>query len=134
VAVLAVTAVLVNTATARETFTRPASATVAFDTGGPGGRGDVAVTMTPAVLGPNQVRVSLTSSAGRPYRPAQIEAFLVLPARHLGPLAVPLTPDGTGRYVSGLVTMTFTGQWQLRITIRSDAFDETTVVVPVSVQ
>jgi copper transport protein len=132
--VLAVTAVLVNTATAREIFTQPASAAVAFDTGGPGGRGDVAVTMTPAVLGPNRVRVSVTSSAGRPYRPAQIEAFLVLPARHLGPLAVPLTPDGPGRYVSGSVTMTFTGHWQLRITIRSDAFDETTVVVPVSVQ
>jgi len=25
------------------------------------------------------------------------------------------------------------GQWQFRITIRSDAFDETTVAVPVSV-
>jgi copper transport protein len=134
VVVLAVTAVLVNTATARETFTRPASATVPFNTGGPGGRGDIAVTMTPALLGPNQVRVLVTSSAGRPYRPKQIQAFLVLPARHLGPLAVPLTPDGPGRYASQAVTMTFTGQWQLQITIRSDAFDETTVVVPVSVQ
>jgi hypothetical protein len=29
--------------------------------------------------------------------------------------------------------VTITGQWQLRITIRSDAFDETTVTIPVSV-
>jgi hypothetical protein len=29
--------------------------------------------------------------------------------------------------------VTFAGQWQLRITIRTDAFDETTVVVAVSV-
>lgn len=132
VAVLAVTSVLVNTATARETYTPPASAAAAFNTGGPGGSGEISVTMTPALLGTNQVRVSVTSSAGRPYRPAQIQAFLVLPARHLGPLAVPLTPDGPGRYVAP-VTMTFTGQWQLQITIRSDAFDETTVALPLLV-
>jgi hypothetical protein len=27
----------------------------------------------------------------------------------------------------------FTGRWQLRVTVRSDAFDETTVVVPVTI-
>lgn len=132
-AVLAVTAVLVNTPTARETFTRPASAAVGFNTGGPGGRGNVGVTLTPAVLGPNQVRVSVTGSAGRPYSPEQIEAALSLPARHLGPLPVPLSQDGPGRYASGPITVTITGQWQLHITIRSDAFDETTVVLPVAV-
>jgi FixH len=132
-AVLAVTAVLVNTPTAREGFTQPVSATAAFNTGGPGGRGDVNITVTPAVLGPNQVRVSVTGSEGKPYRPQQIQVALELPARHLGPLAVPVKADGPGRYASGSVTMTITGQWQLQITIRSDAFDETTVVVPVPV-
>jgi copper transport protein len=132
-AVLAVTAVLVNTPTARETFTQPASAAVAFNTGGPGGRGSVSVTMTPAVLGPNRIRVSVTGTTDRPYRPRQIQISLELPARHLGPLAVALTPAGPGRYASAPVTVTITGQWQLRITIRSDAFDETTVAVPVSV-
>ena len=132
-AVLAVTAVLVNTPTGRESFTPPVSATAAFNTGGPGGRGDVDVTVTPAVLGPNQVRVSVTGSEGKPYRPQQIQVALELPARHLGPLAVPVKADGAGRYASGSVTMTISGQWQLQITIRSDAFDETTVVVPVLV-
>jgi len=132
-AVLAVTAILVNTPTARETFIQPASATVAFDTGGPGGRGSIALTVTPARLGANQVRVSITGSAGGPYRPQQIQAALSLPARHLGPLSVPLTPDGPGHYVGGPVTVSITGQWQLRIIIRSDAFDETTVTAPVSV-
>jgi copper transport protein len=131
--VLAVTAVLVNTPTARETFTRPASATVAFNTGAPGGRGSVALTVTPARLGSNQIRVSITGSAGRPYRPQQVQAALSLPARQLGPLAVRLTPAGPGHYIGGPVTVTITGQWQLQITIRSDAFDETTVTVPVSV-
>jgi copper transport protein len=133
ITVLAVTAVLVNTPTARETFTQPASTTVAFNTGGPGGRGSVVLTVTPARLGSNQVRVSITGRAGKPYRPQQIEAALSLPARHLGPLSVPLTPDGPGHYRGGPVTVTITGQWQLRITIRSDSFDETTVAVPVPV-
>ena len=132
-AVLAVTAVLVNTATARETFTRPVSAAVAFNTGGPSGRGHVAITVTPAVLGPNHVGVSVTGSAGRPYSPQQIAVSLLLPARHLGPLPVALRQDGAGRYASGSITVPITGQWQLQITIRSDAFDETTVVVPVPV-
>jgi copper transport protein len=132
-AVLAVTAVLVNTPTARETSTPSDRAAVAFDTGGPGGRGSIGLTVTPARLGPNQVRLSITGSTGRPYRPQQIQAVLSLPARHLGPLSVPLVADGTGRYLGGPVGITMTGQWQLRITIRSDAFDEATVAVPVSV-
>ena len=131
--VLAVTAVLVNTATARETFAPPVSAAVAFNTGGPGGRGDVSITVTPAVLGPNQIRVSVTDSAGRPYSPQQIEVALLLPARHLGPLPVALKQDGAGRYASGSVAVPIAGQWQLQITIRSDAFDETTVAVPVAI-
>jgi copper transport protein len=131
--VLAVTAVLVNTATARETFAPPASAAVAFNTGGPGGRGNVSITVTPAVLGPNQVRVSVTGSSGRPYSPQQIGVALLLPARHLGPLAVTLKRDGAGRYASGSVAVPIAGQWQLQITIRSDTFDETTVTVPISV-
>jgi copper transport protein len=133
-AVLGVTAVLVNTPTARETFTPPASETVVFKTGGPGGRGSVSVTMTPAVLGPNRIRVSVTGTTDKPYRPQQIEMSLELPARHLGPLAVALAPAGPGQYVSAPVTVTLTGRWQLRITVRSDASDETTVIVPVSVR
>jgi copper transport protein len=106
---------------------------VAFDTGGPGGRGTIGLSVTPARLGPNQVRLSITGSAGGPYRPQQIQAALSLPSRHLGPLSVPLTPDGPGHYLGGPVTVTLTGQWELRITVRSDAFDEATVAVPVSV-
>lgn len=132
--VLAVTAVLVNTPTARETFAQPARAAVAFNTGGPDGRGSVSVTMTPAVLGPNRIRVSVSGTTGRPYRPQQIQMYLELPSRHLGPLAVALTPVDPGQYASAPVTVTITGQWQLRITVRSDAFDETTVIVPVSVR
>jgi copper transport protein len=134
IVILAVTSILVNTATARESFTQPVHSSVAFNTGGAGGRGQLSVTVTPAVLGPNQVRVTVTGVGGRPYSPKQLSAALVLPARHLGPLPVALKSDGHGRYVSPTITMTITGKWQLRFTVRSDAFDETTVAVPVAVQ
>ncbi len=133
VVVLAVTAVLVNTPTARESYFPPASASTTFDTGGPGGQGSLSLTVTPARLGPNQFRISLTSKTGTPYRPQGIQAALLLPARHLGPLSVPLTPEGPGRYRGGSVVISTSGQWELRVTIRSDAFDEANFTVPFSV-
>ncbi len=133
IVVLAVTSILVNTATARETFTQPASASIAYNTGGAGGRGNVSVTLTPAVIGPNKIIVSVTNAAGKPYTPKQLIVALELPAQHLGPLVVALTPDGPGRYVSKPVSVTITGRWQIDVTIRSDAFDETTVYLPASV-
>ena len=132
-AVLAVTAVLVNTPTARETYRPPTTATVAFDTGGPQGIGKVSVVVTPARLGPNVFRVSVTNVNGQPYGPQQIAVVLALPERNLGPLPVRLTTEGPGTYLSAPAIVTITGQWSLRITIRSDAFDETTVTIPVAV-
>lgn len=132
-AVLAVTAVLVNTPTARETYAPPANATAAFNTGGPGGRGSVSITVTPAKLGPNQFRISVTRSNGTPYQPQQIQAALSMPARQLGPLPIRLTSQGHGRYLGGPAVVSAVGQWQLLITIRSDAFDETNLTVPFSV-
>jgi len=131
--VLAVTAVLVNTPTARETYAPPATGSAAFNTGGPQGAGHVSIVMTPDQLGPNQIRVTVTNDQGQPYSPQQVEAALALPARNLGPLSVTLTAAGPGTYLSGPAIVTLIGQWQLRITIRSDAFDETTVTIPVSV-
>jgi len=132
--VLAVTAVLVNTPTGREAYAPPATASAAFNTGGPQGTGNVSVTVTPARLGPNQLRLSVTNSKGQPYRPQEVDAVLALPARDLGPLPVKLTPSASqpGIYASAPVIVTLTGQWQVRITIRSDAFDETTVTIPVT--
>lgn len=131
--VLGATAVLVNTPTARETYSPPASAVVAFNTGGPQGSGRVSVLMTPDRLGPNQFRFSVTNAAGHPFRPSQIEAALALPQQNLGPLAMKLSAQKPGTYLSAPVIVTITGQWQLQITIRTDAFDETTVSIPVSV-
>lgn len=131
--VLAATAILVNTATGRESYAPPVNAVEQFDTGGPNGTGSVDVVVTPARLGGNQLTMTFDTPAGRAFVPAQVQAALFLPARNLGPLPVTLTPAGPGRYRASAATFTFTGQWQLRITVRSDDFDEITVVVPVAV-
>ena len=60
-------------------------------------------------------------------------AALILPSRNIGPLPVTLTSDGPGKYQASVVTFTFTGNWQLLVTVRTDAFDETAVLVPVNV-
>jgi len=133
VLVLAATAILVNTATGRESYAPPANAVERFDTGGPNGTGTVDVAVTPARLGGNKVTMTFDTLAGRAFMPAQVQAALFLPARNIGPFPVALTAAGPGRYQASAATFTFTGQWQLRITVRSDDFDETTVVVPVTV-
>lgn len=100
--VLGATAMLVNSPTARESHNPPASATAAFDTGGPQGSGTVSVVMTPDRLGPNQLRLSLAGTSGRPYRPTEIDASLALPERNLGPLAIKLTAGKQpGTYLGG---------------------------------
>jgi copper transport protein len=132
ITVLAVAAVLVNTATGRESYFPPAVATASFNTGGPGGSGTISITVTPAGLGPNQIRVVITGRNGKPLSPQQVTAGLVLPAKNLGPLAVRLTRDGPGRYQAGPAIISSAGQWQLQVTVRSDAFDETTVALPFS--
>jgi copper transport protein len=132
--ILAVTSVLVNTPTGRETYAPPASAVVQFYTGGgPAGVGRLNAFVTPARLGPNQIQLHISKIDNTPYTPAQVQASLYLPARKLGPLPVALINAGPGHYVNARTVITITGQWQLRVTIRSDPFDETTVAIPAGI-
>jgi copper transport protein len=133
VVILGLTAVLVNTPTGRESYGPPASATVPFNTGGPGGAGTVHMFVTPARLGPNTIDVYFSKPDGRTFVPAQVTAGLYFPAKNIGPFPITLTAAAPGQYRTQLATFTFTGQWQLQLTVRSDAFDETTLYIPVAV-
>jgi copper transport protein len=131
--ILAVTAVLVNTATGREAYAPTVSASQAFSTGGPGGAGIVHVSAAPARLGPNTIEVSFTKANGQAFAPAQVTAALYFPARKLGPLPVTLIRTAPGQYRTLGATLTFTGQWTLQVIVRSDAFDETSVTFPLGI-
>lgn len=131
--ILAVTAVLVNTATGRESYAPPASASQAFNTGAAFGAGIAHVLAEPARLGPNSIEVSFTRANGQAFLPAQVTAALYFPARNLGPLPVTLVQTAPGEYRAVNATVTFTGQWQLQVIVRSDAFDETSVTFPLGI-
>ena len=131
--ILALTAVLVNTATGREAYAPTVSASQAFDTGGPVGSGVVHVFAAPARLGPNTIEVYFTTASGRVFRPAQVTAALYYPAKSIGPLPVTLSAAAPGQYRTQDATVTFTGQWTLQVIVRSDAFDETSVIFPLKI-
>jgi copper transport protein len=133
VVILALTAVLVNTATGREAYAPAVSARQAFNTGGPGGAGIVHVFAAPARLGPNTIEVYFTRADGHAFIPAQVTAALYFPARNLGPLPVTLTRTAPGQYRALNATVTFTGQWTLQVIVRSDAFDETSMTFPLGI-
>ncbi len=132
-AILAVTAVLVNTATGRESYAPTVSASQAFNTGGTGGAGIAHVLAEPARLGPNAIEVSFTRADGEAFLPAQVTAALYFPARNLGPLPVTLIRTAPGQYRAVNATVTFTGRWTLQVIVRSDAFDETSVTFPLAI-
>ena len=96
VTVLAVTAVLANTPTARESYFPPAIATASFNTGGPSGRGSISIVVTPAGLGPNQFRISVTGGNGKPYRPQQLQAGLSAAGQKPGAAGGPAQAGGPG--------------------------------------
>jgi copper transport protein len=131
--VLALTAVLVNTATGRESYAPTVSASQLFNTGGPGGAGTVHLFAEPARLGPNTIELFFTQPDGKSLSPAQVTAQLYFPARGIGPLPVELTRTAPGQYRTQNATVTFTGQWTLQVIVRSDAFDETSVTIPLRI-
>ena len=134
-AILAVSAVLVNMPTGRESFSQPTSATVLVSpAGSSAGTDQLHAVVAPAVLGPNAIDLFLTTLNGKPYSPAQVEVSLYFPAQGLGPFPVSLTRTGPGRYhATRAALFTVTGRWQLWVTVRSDAFDETTIAIPVTI-
>lgn len=135
--VLGVTALLVNAEPGRTAMAAPpgpAHRVIKYDTGGPGGRGELLVTVDPAATGPNTVHVTVEDPAGSRHDVAEVRTELVLNARSLGPFPVPLRHPGRGEYGASGVQLPYPGAWQLRITVRTSEIDETTVAVGVDVR
>lgn len=134
--VLAATAILVNSVPGRGAnglSSQPGSTDVSlqFNTGN--AAGTVLVVVEPGTIGPNQTHLLIENTKGEPYNPAQVSVAYSLPSRNFGPINSKVVPNGPGHYIDTPTLLTFTGQWQVAITIRSDDFDETTVRVPVNV-
>jgi copper transport protein len=134
VIVLGLTAALVNAEPARtaEAATTPVvqatpdGQTLPFDTGGPNGKGNLKVYITPSHTGPNLLDVTVVDQTGSPEDVPELDVNLTLKERDVGPLKIDMQHVGTGRYRAAEAQIPLPGAWQVAITVRTSDIDETT--------
>jgi len=128
VAVLGVTALLVEDVPARQAAGLPfaASTTTA------GTQVNTIVDPARAGIG-NEIHVYLLSGLGTPEAVLGIDAVLRLPSGHVGPIRVPMHLSGPGHYYATDVVFPVAGTWDLTLTVRtaSGRSGSTTMVLPV---
>ncbi|MER7703304.1 FixH family protein [Kitasatospora sp. NPDC097605] len=100
-----------------------------YDTKGrtPNAKGTATVTLNPAGTGSNEVHLKLDGTDGQPVEVPEVELAFTLPDRDLGPLTVPLTAEGTGRW-TGTAQLPLTGDWVVSVVVRSSDIDQTTEI------
>jgi len=136
VIVLGLTAALVNAEPARtaDAATTPVvqatpdGQTLPFDTGGPGGKGNLKVYITPARTGPNLLDVTVEDQGGTAEDVPELTVALTLKERNVGPLKVDMKHVGKGRYRAAEAQIPLPGAWQVAVTVRTSDIDETTSV------
>ncbi|WP_329177073.1 copper resistance CopC/CopD family protein [Streptomyces sp. NBC_01477] len=101
---------------------------IPFDTGGPGGKGIADLVLSPARAGTTAVvHLELTDPAGLAVKAPEVRLAFTLPAQHLGPLAVKVTPFSAGHWIASTVRLPLAGSWQVALTVRTSDIDEVTV-------
>ncbi|MGH3770947.1 MAG: copper resistance protein CopC [Pseudonocardiaceae bacterium] len=134
---LGVTALLVNAEPGRTATVAPpgpAHHVISYDTGGPGGRGQLVVDVDPAATGPNTIHITVEDSLGAPRDVPELHSTLTLAARQLGPFVVGLQRTAPGQYVTSAVQLPYRGTWRLSVTVRTSEIDETTASTPINVR
>ena len=127
-AVLAVTALLVNAVPAKQAASQPFSQS--FNTLGV----QVNAIVDPATTGPgNQFHFYVLGRLGQPVAIPELDAAISLHSEGIGPIAIPLVVAGPGHYRANDVTIPVGGDWTLKLTVRTTAIDEAavTAVLPV---
>ncbi len=127
-AVLAVTALLVNAVPANQAAGQPFSYSVTTL----GVQVNTIVAPSRAGVG-NQVHIYVLTSAGTPTAIPELDASISLPSQSIGPLAIPLAIGGLGHYYATNFDIPIAGTWILKLTIRTDAIDEQVVTTDLPV-
>ncbi|GII51950.1 transport integral membrane protein [Planotetraspora thailandica] len=138
VAVVSITAVLVNTAPARTSYAPPVHTTVPIPTtvanaagsaAGLGG-GSVEVKIEPAKPGSNVADIYITGRNGSLVAVPEVSGALESRDRSVPALPVKVSAAEPGHYVANSMSIPYPGEWVLRLDIRVSDFDETPVRVP----
>ncbi|WP_329582407.1 FixH family protein [Kitasatospora sp. NBC_01250] len=98
-----------------------------YDTGGTekGAKGTAVLTVDPAATGSSRLTLLVTDGSGQPVDVPETQVSFTLPDRDLGPLAVPLTKAGTGRW-TGTAQLPLAGEWVAAVVVRSSDIDQDT--------
>ncbi|MGF7235238.1 MAG: copper resistance protein CopC, partial [Frankia sp.] len=128
IAVLMVTALLVNAPPARSSYAPPFRATVAT------GPLKASIEVTPTRRGVERMTVRVVGADGRPRTLEEVGGQLSLPARGVGPLDVRFDPAATGVVIADAVPVPYGGRWTLTVTMRIDDFDQYSATVTYRVQ
>ncbi|MCM2578560.1 copper resistance CopC/CopD family protein [Streptomyces meridianus] len=105
---------------------QPVSATVAFDTGGPGGKGTAGIDIEPATAGANTLHIRTTGPGGRPLDAAEIRVSFTLESKGIGPLRVRPTRFEAGHWTATDVQLPTSGTWRMDVTVRTSDIDQVT--------
>lgn len=120
-AVLAVTAVLVNTVPSRaqSTAVPPFDQTVAI------GANQANMGVTPAQAGPNQIHLTFLDPNGQPVSMAQnVQVSFTQTQAAVGPLSREMVAAGTGHYVLDTKDLAIPGTWQVEFLVRLSDFEQ----------
>jgi hypothetical protein len=86
----------------------------------------VSITVEPGRHGVVSAFVSLTGPA-----PESLSVTAALPGADLGPIAVPLTPDGPDHYSASGVLLPHAGTWQFVVIVTTSEFDSPTTQIDI---
>lgn len=127
-AVLIVTALLINAPPARSSYAPPFRRTVVT------GPLKASIEVTPTRRGVERMTVLVTDGDGRPRTVEEVGGALTLPARGVGPLDVRFVPAATGEVIADAVPVPYGGRWTLTVTMRIDDFDQYSATVSYHVE
>ncbi|MER6350022.1 copper resistance CopC/CopD family protein [Streptomyces sp. NPDC001595] len=108
------------------------TATVPYDTGTPGGRGTVQITLDPARTGENSVQAVVFAPDGGLVTVPELRLSLTLDAQDIGPIDARLADRG-GYWATDTLDLPVAGTWTMKVTVRVSEFDQVTVARPVRV-
>jgi copper transport protein len=103
----------------------PAGTTGPFSDSAALGSARAELTVSPALAGPNEVRLAFFDRADKPWHGAkQLDAQAALPARGIAPIELQPRREGPGVYVVDAARLAPAGDWKLTIAVRVSEFDE----------
>ena len=128
VAVLSVTALLVNAAPARTAVDAPFAATVA------GNGAQFELLDVPARTGPNEMHISVLKPDGVVFNVLSVDAEISNAAKNIAPIKLTLIKLGPGHYTTNNLTIPFSGKWKVDIKALVTDLDEVAVTTTMTVR